>query len=141
MKVWGQCGWNAARRCLQIIHQARDNHLHTHPPATHICGACWLCRWKGNASIGIAHLPHNALRGHVPVPNECHGKAGAMSRRKFRTMRADSYKEMLGQCWLNAVRKALIKTKPGLMKSESRQTSAAVRNNPVCHPMNRHSAR
>ena len=74
-KFLGQCWWNVARRCLQIIHLARDNHLHTHPPATHICGAGWLCRWRGNASIGIAHLPHNALRGHVPVPNECHGKA------------------------------------------------------------------
>ena len=74
-KSWEQCWWNAARECLQIIHQACDNHLHTHPPATHICVACWLCRWKGNASIGIAHLPHNALRGQVPVPNECHGKS------------------------------------------------------------------
>ena len=71
----GQCWRNAAKRCLQIIHQARDNHLHTHPPATHICGAGWLCRWRGNASIGIAHLPHNTLRGQVPVPNECRGKS------------------------------------------------------------------
>ena len=74
-KSWEQCWWNVARKCLQIIHQARDNHLHTHPPATHICGACWLCRWRGNASIGTAHLPHNAMRGQVSVPNECRGKS------------------------------------------------------------------
>ena len=86
-KSSGQCWQIPARRCLQIIHQARDNHLHTHPPATHICGACWLCRWRGNASIGTAHLPHNALRGQVPVLNECHGK-----------ILGQCHVEIVGQC-------------------------------------------
>ena len=98
-KFLGQCWRNVARRCLQIIHQARDNHLHTHPPATHICGAGWLCRWRGNASIGTAHLPHNTLRGQVPVSNECRGKSWWQCHGKsLGPMRADSRKEMLGQC-------------------------------------------
>ena len=89
-KCLGQCWRIPARRCLHIFHQARDNHLHTHPPATHICVACWLCRWKGNASIGTANMSHNALRGHVPVPNECHGKS-------LGPMRADSSGNVTGK--------------------------------------------
>ena len=95
-KFLGQCWRNAAKRFLQIIHQARDNHLHIHPPATHICGAGWLCRWRGNASIGTAHLPHNTLRGQVPVSNECRGKI-------LEAMRADSYGNATGKFGGNAV--------------------------------------
>ena len=110
-KFLGQCWRNAAKRFLQIIHQARDNHLHTHPPATHICVACWLCRWRGNASIGTAHLPHNAMRGQLPVPNECHGKIWWQCHGES--------SEQCGQSPAGMLRESL-----GAMRSECRITEA-----------------
>ena len=46
---------------------ARDIHLDTHPPVSHICEEGWLSRWQGIASIWTGNLPYNGLEWHIPV--------------------------------------------------------------------------